>query len=75
MAKLLGSDCDLSVTGQDKSSGVTDLPFVDLIITHSAMMLPVLSSTSSCLIAAINGHDLEQTLHEGEIEIHPVRAP
>ena len=69
MSKLQGPDRDLSVTGQDKSSGVTDLPFVDLIITHSAMMLPVKSSKSSCLITSIKDLVPEQIHQEGEIEI------
>lgn len=66
MSRLQGPDSDLS--GQDKSSSVTDLPFVDLIITHSAMMLRVMPSTSSSVIAPISDHDPELTQQEGEMK-------
>jgi hypothetical protein len=62
------------VTGQDKSSSVTDLPFVDLIITHSAMMLPVMSSTPPCLITVIKDNGPEQIQQEGETKINHVSA-
>lgn len=60
MAKLRESDREQPVTGQDKSIGITDLPFVDLLITHSALMLPVIPTAHKMI------------RQNGEIKFRPV---